>query len=262
MTEQAGADDVPDERVLVIIPTYNESQTMPVTVGRVRAEVSAAHVLVVDDGSPDGTGELADALAGEDDHVFVMHRIGKLGLGTAYVAGFRWALERGYTVVVEMDADGSHRAQDLPRLLAVLGKRPDVDLVLGSRWVPGGKVVNWPRSREFLSRGANLYTRVLLGLGVGDATGGFRAYRSRVLRRIDLATVDSQGYCFQVDMVMRVKDLGCTVVEVPITFVERTAGVSKMSRGIIVEALWRVTAWGLARRARQVRGVARRPSSA
>ncbi|MGO1317398.1 MAG: polyprenol monophosphomannose synthase [Cellulomonadaceae bacterium] len=243
---------------LVIIPTYDERETLATTLDELAAAVPDADVLVVDDASPDGTGELAERRAGADDRVHVLHRTGKQGLGTAYVAGFRWALDRGYVVVVEMDADGSHRAQDLPLLLAELAARPEVDLVIGSRWVAGGEVVNWPRRREVLSRGANLYTRIMLGLGVADATAGFRAFRAGALRRVALQDVMSQGYCFQVDMTVRVHDLGGQIAEVPIVFVERRAGASKMSRTIVLEALWRVTSWGLARRGRQLVGAVQR----
>jgi dolichol-phosphate mannosyltransferase len=227
-------------RVLVIIPTYNEREN----VGRIVPAVLAAapvDVLIADDNSPDGTGRLADELAAGDSRVHVLHRPGKQGLGAAYLAGFAWGLERGYDVLVEMDADGSHRPQDLPRLLAALS---DADLVLGSRWVPGGSVVNWPKSREWLSRGGNTYARRMLQIPLGDATGGFRAFRADTLRAIDLATVDSQGYIFQVDLAQRVLDQGLRVVEVPITFVEREHGTSKMSRTIVGEAMWRVTVWG------------------
>ena len=251
----------PTARVLVIIPTYDEAVTLPVTLRRLRCAVPDADALVVDDASPDGTGAIADGLARTDDAVHVLHRTGKQGLGSAYVAGFRWALDRGYDVVVEMDADGSHQPEELPRLLAALeapvrGEVPGVapDLVIGSRWVPGGRVENWPRHRELLSRGGNTYTRLAIGLPLRDATAGFRAYRADVLRRIPLGEVASQGYCFQVDMDVRVHEAGGRIVEVPIRFVERTEGHSKMSRDIIAEALVRVTYWGLRRRVRQVRG--------
>lgn len=247
-------------RTLVVVPTYNESLTLPGTLARLRDSAPWADVLVVDDGSPDGTGALADAMAEADAAVHVMHREGKQGLGTAYVAGFAWALERGYEIVCEMDADGSHRPEQMPALLARIVAEPRVDLVIGSRWVPGGEVENWPLHREVLSRGANLYTRVMLGMPVGDATAGFRAFRASMLERLDLETVASQGYCFQVDMTRRVVAAGGLVAEVPITFVEREAGVSKMSRNIIVEALGRVTVWGVQKRGRQLRGlVARSP---
>jgi dolichol-phosphate mannosyltransferase len=232
-------------RVLVVIPTYDERETLPTTLPALRQAVPDADVLIVDDNSPDGTGALAEDLASADPGVHVMHRPGKQGLGVAYLAGFAWALEREYDVVVEMDADGSHRAQDLPRLLDAL---PNADVVIGSRWVPGGRVLNWPRHREALSRGGNAYTRAMLGIPTRDATAGFRAYRAEVLRAIDLSGVDSQGYCFQVDLTRRALAAGFRVVEVPITFVEREHGRSKMSRAIVAEALAQVTAWGIAQR--------------
>jgi dolichol-phosphate mannosyltransferase len=238
-------------RVLVVIPTYDERLNIEPVVGRLRAAVPTADVLVVDDASPDGTGEIADRLAAGDGQVHVMHRIGKQGLGSAYLAGFGWGLERGYDVLVEMDADGSHQPEQLPSLLAALA---DADLVLGSRWVPGGSVVNWPRSRELLSRGGNTYVRVALGLGLRDATGGFRAFRRETLDKLDLDAVASQGYCFQVDLARRAVSQGLRVAEVPIEFVEREHGVSKMSGAIVREALWRVTVWGLARPLRGHRG--------
>ncbi|HEU5421258.1 MAG TPA: polyprenol monophosphomannose synthase [Streptosporangiaceae bacterium] len=233
--------------MLVVIPTYNELANLEPIVGRVRAAVPGADVLVVDDASPDGTGELAVKLAAADDHVRVLHRSGKAGLGAAYIAGFGWGLERGYGTLVEMDADRSHDPADLPRLLAAL---QDADLVIGSRWVPGGVVVNWPRSRQLLSRGGNTYARLMLGVDVHDATGGFRAYRAGALRAIGLQQVESQGYCFQVDLTLRTVNAGLTVREVPITFTERTLGASKMSWAIVAEALWRVTQWGVRRRLR------------
>jgi dolichol-phosphate mannosyltransferase len=241
----------PDGRVLVVVPTYDERLNLEPVVGRVRSAVPAADVLVVDDASPDGTGEIADRLAAEDDQVHVLHRVGKQGLGSAYLAGFGWGLQRGYDVLVEMDADGSHQPEQLPDLLAALA---DADLVLGSRWVPGGSVVNWPRSRELLSRGGNTYVRVALGLQLRDATGGFRAFRRETLDKLDLDAVASQGYCFQVDLARRAVSQGLRVVEVPIEFVEREHGVSKMSGAIVREALWRVTVWGLARPLRGHRG--------
>jgi dolichol-phosphate mannosyltransferase len=207
-------------------------------------------VLVVDDSSPDGTGELADRLAAADEHINVLHRTGKEGLGAAYIAGFRWALDHGYDVMVEMDADGSHQPEELPRLLAALG---GADLVLGARWVPGGRVVNWPRSREVLSRGGNIYTQLMLGVPLRDATGGFRAFRAATLEKIGLDDVDSRGYCFQIDLALRAIRHGLRVVEVPITFVERTHGTSKMSRNIVAEAMWRVTLWGVAGRLAKLR---------
>jgi dolichol-phosphate mannosyltransferase len=231
--------------VAVIIPTYNERDNLESIVGRVRAALPAAHVLVVDDNSPDGTGEIADKLAAADPNVHVMHRAGKSGLGTAYIAGFTWGLDNGYGVLIEADADGSHDPADLPGMLAALD---GADLVIGSRYVPGGTVVNWPRSREFLSRAANVYVRTMLGIGVHDATAGFRAYRADTLRAIGLDQVESQGYCFQVDLTLRTADRGMVIREVPITFTERAHGASKMSRSVVAEALVRVAQWGIARR--------------
>jgi dolichol-phosphate mannosyltransferase len=237
-------------QILVIIPTFNELESLPVIIGRVRAAVPEAHILVADDNSPDGTGKLADDLAAADDHVKVMHRLGKEGLGAAYLAGFAWALEHGYDVVVEMDADGSHQPEQLPRLLDQLRT---ADLVLGSRWVAGGGTVNWPKSRQFLSKGGSLYTRVMLGVPLRDVTGGYRAFRADTLRKLDLHEVASQGYCFQVDLAWRAVQRGLVVKEVPITFVERVAGSSKMSQKIVVEALWRVTVWGVDDKVTRVR---------
>jgi dolichol-phosphate mannosyltransferase len=235
--------------VLVIVPTYNEIDNLRPIAERLHAAVPSADLLVVDDGSPDGTGALADELAQAQDWLHVLHRAGKEGLGAAYVAGFRWAREKGYDVVVEMDADGSHAPEQLPRLLAAL---ESADLVLGSRWVAGGEVQNWPRSRELLSRGGNAYTRFALRLPLRDATGGYRAYRRTVLDPLLDTGIASQGYCFQVDMAWQVWRAGHRVVEVPITFVERERGESKMSRAIVAEALWRVTLWGLrSRRSRR-----------
>ncbi len=230
---------------LVIIPTYNEADNLAPLIARLRAAVPECDVLVADDNSPDGTGKIADEIADADEQVHVLHRAGKEGLGAAYVAGFRWGLDRGYGVLIEMDGDGSHRPEELPRLLTALR---DADLVLGSRWVPGGRIVNWPRHRQLISRGGSAYSRLLLGLPLRDITGGFRAFRAHVLDSELLADVDSQGYCFQVDLLNRTVRAGHRVVEVPITFVEREHGDSKMSRDIVTEALWRVTAWGLAAR--------------
>jgi glycosyltransferase involved in cell wall biosynthesis len=246
----------PHDRVLVCIPTYDEHEVLPLTIARLRAAVPEADVLVADDASPDGTGKIADELASEDPAIHVLHRSAKEGLGAAYVAAFGWALKHGYDVVVEMDADGSHQPEELPRLLAALR---DADLVLGSRWVSGGKVENWPMSRLLLSRGGNAYTRIVLGLPLADATGGFRAYRAELLRALPLGEIASQGYCFQVDLAWRAVREGYRVVEVPITFVERSVGYSKMSRAIVAEALWRVTRWGASAR---LAAVANRAKSA
>ncbi len=235
-------------RVAVIIPTYNERDNIGAITARVRAAVPSAGVLVVDDNSPDGTGSTADELASADSQIQVLHRQAKAGLGAAYIAGFRWALDRGYDAMVEMDADGSHQPEELPRLLSALA---DADLVIGSRWVPGGKVMNWPKSREILSRGGNTYARVMLGIPLHDATAGFRAYRATTLRKIGLDNVESEGYCFQIDLALRAVQAGLKVVEVPITFVERTRGASKMNNAIVREALWRVTQWGITARLRK-----------
>jgi dolichol-phosphate mannosyltransferase len=238
----------PFGQVAVIIPTYNERENLEPIAARLRRSIPEADLLVVDDNSPDGTGELADKLAAEDARIHVLHRPGKAGLGAAYVAGFGWALQQGYGAIVEMDADGSHDPGELPKLLAAL---QTADLVIGSRWVAGGRVSNWPRSRELLSRGANTYARLMLSIPVRDATGGFRAYRAETLRRLALDQVQSQGYCFQIDLALRVVRAGMKVSEVPITFVDRTRGDSKMSRSIVAEAFLRVTQWGLGARLRR-----------
>ena len=237
-------------RVLVIVPTYNERDNLEVIAGRLHAAVPTADLLVVDDNSPDGTGRIADTLTGREPWAHVLHRTGKQGLGAAYIAGFGWARERGYDVVVEMDADGSHAPEQLPELLAAL---EHADVVLGSRWVPGGAVVNWPRSRELLSRGGNAYTRLMLGLPLADATGGYRAYRRPVLDALLTGDIASQGYCFQVDLAWQAVRRGFRVVEVPITFVERVHGSSKMSGSIVREALVKVTGWGIASRTERLR---------
>lgn len=237
--------------ILVVIPTFDEKESLPLITARVRESVPQAHVLVADDNSPDGTGDIADKLAIDDDHIHVLHRAGKQGLGAAYLAAFEWALERDYDVVVEMDADGSHQPEQLPRLLDALGT---ADLVLGSRWVQGGSAVNWPKSREAISRCGNFYTRVALRVPLRDATGGYRAFRASALRSLDLSDVQSQGYCFQVDLAWRAVQRGLRVREVPITFVEREFGTSKMSQKIVAEALWRVTVWGAQDRWSKIRG--------
>ncbi|GGO24860.1 dolichol-phosphate mannosyltransferase [Microbispora rosea subsp. aerata] len=230
-------------RVLVIVPTYNERENLPMITRRLRKALPDVHLLVADDNSPDGTGRIADELAEKDDHVHVLHRTSKQGLGAAYIAGFRWGLAEGYDVLVEMDADGSHQPEELHKLLDAVAH--GADLAIGSRWIPGGRTVNWPLSRELLSRGANTYVRLALGIPVADATAGFRAYRAATLEKIGLDDVESQGYCFQVDLTLRTVRKGLHVVEKPITFVERTVGTSKMSRKIILEAFWRVAVWGV-----------------
>lgn len=234
----------PAGSVLVVIPTYNERDNLGPVVARLFDAVPTARLLVVDDSSPDGTGELADELAAADDRIEVLHRTSKDGLGAAYLAGFEHALRDDHQVIVEMDADGSHAPEDLPALLARLA---DADLVLGSRYVPGGRVRNWPAHRFLLSKGANVYARLALGVPVRDITAGFRAFRRQVLEELDLQAVQSQGYCFQIDMAWRTLQAGYRVAEVPITFTERERGASKMSRAVMVEAFWRVGAWGAER---------------
>lgn len=245
----------PVTRVAVLIPTYNERDNLPGIVARVRASVPAADVFVLDDGSPDGTGQIADEIAASDPQVNVVHRAGKEGLGKAYLAGFAIVLDRGYDAAVEMDADGSHLPEQLPSLLAALG---EADVVIGARWVKGGEVRNWPARRKVLSVGANIYTKVLLGMSVNDATAGYRVYRANALRTMGLQGVESQGYCFQIDLTLRAVRAGLTVVEVPITFVEREVGVSKMGQDIVREALTSVTRWGVEHRVGQLRSAAGR----
>jgi dolichol-phosphate mannosyltransferase len=239
-------------RVLTIIPTYNEIESLPITLGRLREANPEVDVLVVDDGSPDGTGAWADERSAADAKVHVLHRAEKNGLGGAYLAGFAWGLARGYDVLVEMDADGSHQPEQLPRLLdAIHG----ADLVIGSRRVPGGKMVNWPTHRKLISMCGSLYPRIMLGLDLTDITAGYRAYRAQVLREMDLDSVQSKGYGFQVDMTFRTARLGKRIVEVPITFVEREFGESKMSGNIITEAVTNVTRWGLQARWEKLKGL-------
>ena len=242
-------------RVVMVVPTYNEAENLAWIVGRLRSAQPDVDVLVVDDGSPDGTGAIADELAAADPAVGVVHRAAKGGLGAAYLHGFQVALDAGYDVIGEMDADGSHQPEQLGRLLeAVL----DADLVIGSRWVPGGSVVNWPVRRELLSRGGNLYVRLLLGVRVRDATAGYRLFRRATLEKVDLASVQSTGYVFQTDMVARTLAAGLVVREVPIEFVERVRGDSKMSGAVATESLKRITAWGLRQRVARLRRAVRR----
>ena len=237
-----------DSKTLIVIPTYNELEALPIVVRRLRAAQPEAHVLVVDDNSPDGTGELADRMAADDANIRVLHREGKGGLGGAYIAGFKWGIEHGYEVLVEMDADCSHQPEELGRLLKAV--QEGADLAIGSRYVPGGKTVNWPWYRQFLSRGGNTYTRAVLGTRIHDITAGYRAFRSSAIERVDLDTIESVGYCFQVDLGWRTELAGLKVVEVPITFVEREIGDSKMDSSIIVESMSRITRWGRTARAK------------
>ena len=261
---RSDADQTPAEPgspgpVLVIIPTFNERENLPRILDRVRAAVPEVSVLVVDDSSPDGTGAIADERAAADPKIAVLHRTEKNGLGPAYFAGFKWGLSNGFDVLVEMDADGSHAPEQLPRLLDALDH---ADLVIGSRYVRGGSVVNWPKRRLVLSRGANLYSRLALGVGIKDITAGYRAYRAEVIEAIPLKEVASHGYVFQVDLAWRTILGGFRVVEVPITFTEREIGVSKMSGSIVREALVKITLWGAAHRWQQLKSLgARRKAS-
>ena len=227
----------------VLVPTYQELHTLASIVHRIFEHNPDVHVLVIDDNSPDGTGKLADQLKAKYANLEVLHRKSKNGLGAAYIDGFNNSIN-DFDVLVEMDADGSHDPQDL---VTILKEIPNYDCVLGSRWVPGGKVVNWPKSREILSRGGNSYARLMLGIDIADATGGFRAYKTSTLKELDLSEIDSQGYCFQVDMVRRLLKKGFKIKEVPITFTERTIGTSKMSRNIVLEAFLKIGIWGLQR---------------
>ena len=244
--------DRPSRHTLVVVPTYNELENLPIIVGRLRQACPDVHVLVVDDGSPDGTGRLADELAAADaEHIHVMHRTTKAGLGAAYLAGFAWGLNREYGVLVEMDADGSHAPEQLDRLLTAIDA--GADLAIGSRYVDGGTVRNWPWRRLVLSKTANTYARTMLGVGIRDVTAGYRAYRRAVLEKIGLDSVDSKGYGFQVDLTWRTITNGFTIVEVPITFTERELGVSKMSGNDMREALVKVARWGMSGRVNRLR---------
>ena len=237
------------QQMLVIVPTYNEAQSAPRLISSVLELLPAIHVLVVDDGSPDGTADICQSLADADSlgRVHLMRRSGKQGLGSAYIAGFGWSAAHGYKALIEMDADGSHRPIDLVAMVAAFENDKSIDCVIGSRWMPGGKVVNWAKQREALSRMANKYAKFMLGLKVNDVTAGFRIYRASLLAKIDFETVVSEGYCFQIEMTRKVVALGAKINEVPITFVEREFGVSKMSGNIVFEAMSRVTLWGLLR---------------
>ena len=239
-------------KALVVIPTYNEIESLPVALDRVREHAPEADILVVDDGSPDGTGDYANTRANEDSHIHVLHRSEKNGLGPAYLAGFSWALAAGYELIVEMDADGSHRAEDLALLVQRAQMADEPDLVIGSRWVSGGATEGWDAKRVLLSRAGNLYINAMLGMRVRDATAGFRVYRASILRRLDLGAVEALGYGFQVNMTKLVADIGGRIVEMPITFLEREAGESKLSGGIFGEELSLVTKWGLRKRGGQL----------
>lgn len=234
------------EKALVIIPTYNERDNVTRIVAAALSQDPSIEVLVVDDGSPDGTGEVADGMAAADPRIHVLHRAGKLGLGTAYIAGFKWALERDYAYIMEMDADFSHPVEKIPEFLRAI---KDADVVLGSRYLNGQiNVVNWPMSRLFLSYSANIYARGVTGLQLFDATGGFKCFRREVLEAIDLDDVRSNGYAFQIEMSYRAWKKGFRIIEIPIVFTDRTQGASKMSKKIVREAVWmvwRLRWWGL-----------------
>lgn len=236
---------------VIIVPTYNELQNLPVVVEAIHAATPDAEILIVDDSSPDGTGDLADTIAHDDSRVQVLHRAVKSGLGDAYLEAFDWSLARDYEVIVEMDADGSHPASALPAMIAAVRNGSHTGLAIGSRWVAGGSVVNWPLRRKILSRGGNVYARLMLGLTVKDATAGFRAFNANALRNIHLENVESHGYCFQIDMTRRVRDAGYREVEIPIEFREREHGDSKMTGSIVREAMGKVTVWGWQRLTRR-----------
>ena len=242
-------------RVVMVIPTFNEALNIEWIVGRLRAARPEVDVMIVDDNSPDGTGDIADRLAAADPAISVVHRTEKAGLGAAYLHGFRVALEAGYDVIGEMDADGSHQPEQLHLLLTGL---ESADLVIGSRWIKGGSVVNWPLFRKFLSVFGNLYVRLLLGIKVHDATAGYRLFRRTTLEKINIDTVDSAGYIFQTDMAWRTLQAGLVIKEVPIEFIERERGDSKMSGAVASESLKQVTKWGLRERRAKLQRAFRR----
>lgn len=235
------------KRRLVVIPTYNEAGNIKSLIDQLFGTIPECEIMVVDDGSPDGTGLICSAISKENKKLHLIERHSKSGMGSAYRMAFIWALEQNFDEVIEMDADGSHQVSDLLRMLDTKTMNPEVDLVIGSRWIRGGKTVNWSRSRELLSRIANRYVRIMLGMGIHDATAGFRIYSSRILRKIDLGHIRSEGYSFQIEMTRAAYKAGAVIVEIPITFKERENGVSKMSKKIVREAIFLVTAWGVKR---------------
>jgi len=233
---------------LIIIPTYNELANAPILIERIFKQIPNSHILVIDDGSPDKTGEKIKELQSKyPSSLFLLERARKSGLGSAYRTGFAWGLERGYEELIEMDADLSHRVRDLKKMIEAKELQPKADLVIGSRWMSGGKTENWSKGRELLSRAANLYVRAMLGMGVKDSTAGFRIYSSSILKKLNLEAIKSEGYSFQIEMTRAVHKLGGKIIEVPITFRERENGVSKMSKNIVREAMLLVTIWGLKR---------------
>jgi dolichol-phosphate mannosyltransferase len=232
---------------LVIVPTYNELANAPILIERIIKHIPDAHILIIDDGSPDKTGEKIKEMQKRHLGLFLLERASKSGLGSAYRTGFAWGLERGYEELIEMDADLSHRVRDLKKMIEAKELQPNTDLVIGSRWMAGGKTENWSKSRELLSRAANLYVRAMLGMGIKDSTAGFRIYSSSILKKLNLEAIKSEGYSFQIEMTRAVHKLGGKIIEVPITFRERENGVSKMSKNIVREAMLLVTIWGLKR---------------
>jgi dolichol-phosphate mannosyltransferase len=235
------------KRRLVVIPTYNEAGNIKSLIDQLFATIPECEIMVVDDGSPDGTALICKDLSQENKQLHLIERHTKSGIGSAYRIAFTWALEQNFDEVIEMDADGSHQVSDLLRMLDTKKMNPNVDLVIGSRWIRGGKTVNWSRSRELLSRIANRYVRIMLGMGIHDATAGFRIYSSRILRKVDLGHIRSEGYSFQIEMTRAVHNSGGAIIEVPITFKERELGISKMSNKVIFEAIYLVIIWSLTR---------------
>jgi len=241
---------------LIIVPTFNELANAPILIERIFKHIPNSHILIIDDGSPDKTGEKVKEIQKRYPGLFLLERASKSGLGSAYRNGFAWGLERGYEELIEMDADLSHRVRDLKKMIEAKELQPNTDLVIGSRWMPGGRTENWSKSRELLSRAANLYVRAMLGMGVKDSTAGFRIYSSSILKKLNLEAIKSEGYSFQIEMTRAVHKLGGKIIEVPIVFRERENGVSKMSKSIVREAMLLVTIWGL----RRLLLISKRPS--
>ncbi len=231
----------------MIIPTYNEAESLPILLRELSELRNDFSYLVVDDGSPDGTADICEKLKSEIPDLEILRRSKKSGLGSAYRDGYRYALEKNFDAIIQIDADGSHQVSDLPKLLSQFESKPKVDSVIGSRWIKGGSVLNWSKRREALSRLANIYSNFLLGLGVKDSTAGFRVYKTSAIKKLNLSNIKSEGYCFQIEMTREIEKVGGSICEVPITFVERQFGKSKMSGKIVIEAMLRVTYWGLLR---------------
>ena len=232
---------------LIVIPTYNEASNVDVLIPRLFKYIPDCSILIVDDGSPDGTSDLCLKLKEKFPQLHLMNRGGKKGFASAYIQGFRVGLNNGYEEIIQMDADLSHRVRDLAKMIAAKSSDPSIEVIIGSRWIPGGTTENWPIQRQLLSRTANAYVELMLGLHVSDCTGGFRIYSSETLRKINLDEIKSEGYSFQIEMTRAVNKVGAKIIEVPITFRERESGVSKMSQSIVREAMFRVTIWGLKR---------------